>query len=202
MTRRMTLVLIALLVSGCVGIVQAQQLPPGDLPDPVLRRTPGPTATPTSTPTSTITPPVSWYMTPTAVVGAGNKSFGWQGQIGCYDCTPFNQRIKLTHYNPQKGDINCWKWDEEFQWCMSETFSGIPWESVWGFGAACPPEWPIGTWVEIPTVGSFVCFDRGDMVLCDFEKGLCQVDLLGPGGAEWDGKEFDAVLWVPLKPRK
>ncbi len=191
--------LISILLTGCATSVYAYQ---ADLPTPRVRQLATPTLEAAPAPTATQTPSDRWYTMPTAVVGAGGKSFGWQGQIGCYDCTPFNQRIKVTHYNPQRGDINCWLWSDEFNWCMSETFSGVPWESVWGFGAACPPEWPIGTWVEIPSIGSFVCFDRGDMVLCDFEKGICQVDLLGPGGAEWDGKEFDAVLWVPLKPRR
>lgn len=85
---------------------------------------------------------------------------------------------------------------------MSPTSSLVPWESVWGFAAACPMEWPIGTWVDIPDVGMFICLDRGDLIYCQADMSLCEVDLLGPGGAEWDGKEFDVTLWVPLKPRK
>lgn len=204
--KKSLLILSSLMIlTGCAVAVQAQQLPPGDLPAPGLRTTPGATVTPTQTITTSPTPTMaldSWYLTPTAVVGAGGKTFGWQGEIGCFDCTPFNVRIRLTHYNPQLGDLNCWLWSDEFNWCMSETYSGIPWESVWGFGAACPSEWMIGTWVEVPGVGSFVCFDHGDMVKCDYETGVCAVDLLGPGGADWDGKQVDAVLWVPLKPRK
>lgn len=189
-------VTIAILLSGCATVAYAYIEPP----DPRIHVTRQPTATVTPSPTPTLDPQ-RWQMTPTAVVGYGGKAFGWTGQIACYDCTPFNQRVRLTHYNPLKGDINCWEWSEDFQWCMSETASGVPWESAWGFGAACPIEWPFGTWVEIPGVGSFVCLDRGDMVVCNHETGICAVDLLGPGGQDWDGSIVDVMLWVPLKPR-
>ncbi len=154
--------------------------------------------TPDPVTASTPTPPAAQ---PGQMIAAAGMPFGWPNQVQCYNCSPFSAKVRVTHYNPQKGDINCWLWSEDFNWCMSNTFSGIPWESVWGYGAACPFEWPIGTWVEIPNVGAYVCFDRGDQVLCDSKTGICGVDLLGPGGADWDGKQYDVTLWVPLKPR-
>lgn len=165
-------------------------------PSPMPSATAFPTHTPTQVPSSTPT------STPQPLTAAGGSVFGWAGEVQCHNCSPFTAKVRVTHYNPTKGKINCWKWSKEFEYCMSNTFSGIPWESTWGFGAACPFEWPIGTWLDIPGVGSYICFDRGDMVTCDQQTGICAVDLLGPGGAAWDGKQFDVTLWVPLKPRK
>lgn len=193
------LLVVLLLLTACAPVVVQAQA------EPSPTATPTPTTPPTITPSLTRTPtaPPDIRLTPTAIVAAGGLTFGWPGEIQCWNCSPFNAHIRLTHYNPQKGEINCWDWSDEFDYCMSPTFIGVPWEAVWGFGAACPVEWPIGTWIDIEGVGAFICFDRGDQVTCDHETGICAVDLLGPGGAEWDGQEFeDVVLWVPLKPRR
>jgi len=112
--------------------------------------------------------------------------------------------IRLTSYDPHKGDINCFDFDEDLNYCMSHTASLIPWESAWGWSAACPQEWPVGTWVIIPEVSSFICLDHGGMVTCDKDKGYCSVDILGPFEGEWwNGYKFDiekVFLWVPIKP--
>lgn len=112
----------------------------------------------------------------------------------CWNCTPFTAKVKLSHYEPMRGDVNCWQFEDGY--CKSYTFSGVPWESAWGFGAACPVEYPIGTWVMVEGVGSFVCLDRGGSVVCDKETGICNVDILGPGGW-WDQGIFEVTLWVP-----
>lgn len=161
-------------------------------------------APPQSTPTRApwvITPPV-WQLTPTAVIDAHGKAVGLQGQIGCYDCSPFKARVRLSNYDPNKGGSNCWDFSDKFQWCMSDMRSGLPWESFYGLAAACPFDWPYGTWVEIPGVGSFICLDRGGSIICDYESGICNVDILAPyvpGGL--NGAVIDVTLWVPLKPR-
>lgn len=164
--------------------------------------TPRPTSTQRPTRTATVIPSPTVTAPPAVVTGAGGIQFGWPGEVQCHNCSPFQAHIRLHHYNPNDGDINCFEWSDEFQYCMSPTSSFVPWESVWGIAAACPMEWPIGTWVDIPDVGMFICLDRGDLIYCQPDMSLCEVDLLGPGGAEWDGKEFDVTLWVPLKPRK
>jgi 3D (Asp-Asp-Asp) domain-containing protein len=134
-------------------------------------------------------------------MAAGGMHFGLIGQLQCWNCAPFSQRIKLSSYNPMNYDpeypqMNCYDYHDGY--CWSPTASGIPWKSAWGFGAACPPDWPYGTWVEIETVGTFICLDRGNEIKC--KDGICNVDLLGPGGS-WNGLEFDATLWVPLSPK-
>lgn len=164
--------------------------------------TPVPSETPFPTETATKIPSLSPTVTRTPVQAAGGMVFGWPGEIQCHNCSPFSAHVILHHYDPTQGDFNCFEWSEEFQYCMSPTSSWIPWESVWGFGAACPQEWPFGTWVDIPGVGAFVCFDHGDLIYCEPDMSTCTVDLLGPGGEAWDGQEFDVTLWVPLKPRK
>lgn len=135
---------------------------------------------------------------------AGGVNFGLEGEIQCLDCTPFTPPlpVRLTHYDPRLGDMNCLDWSYDFNYCMSPTASLVRWEALWGFTAACPQEWPIGTWVIAPQVGAFICMDRGGMVTCDPEKGYCSVDILGPGTSWWDGAWFDdVILWVPLVPR-
>lgn len=135
---------------------------------------------------------------PTAVKSAGGLSFGLPGQIQCYNCAPFTQKVHLTNYDPMAGPINCYDYQDGY--CWSPTASGIHWKALWGFGAACPPEWPYGTWVDIPGVGAFVCFDRGGSIGCNVTTGVCAVDILGPSGQWWNLQTFTATLWVPLNP--
>ncbi len=122
---------------------------------------------------------------------------GLAGQVQCWNCAPFTARARLTHYDPMRGKINCWDWSESEKYCYSPTIWGIHWKSLWGFTAACAPEWKLGTWIAIPQVGAFICADRGNEVLC--ADGVCNVDILGPSGP-WDGKTVDVTLWVPLDP--
>ncbi len=125
---------------------------------------------------------------------------GWAGQVQCWNCAPFIATARVTHYDPMLGDINCWDWGEKESYCYSPTFIGVHWKSVYGIAAACPPEWKIGTWVVLPNEqGAYICLDRGDQVKCD-ENGICAVDILGPGGAAWDGQTMPVTLWVPLDP--
>jgi len=161
---------------------------------PTATMTPKPseTARPTATHTPTITP------TPMGEIPA----LGLSGEVRCWNCAPFQVRVHLTNYDPMSGDINCFDFDEEKQYCYSPTSSLIHWKSLWGFGAACPMEWPLGTWVQIEGIGAFLCMDRGDLVYCQGPTGnpLCNVDIMGPGGHWWNGGDFIATLWVPLDP--
>ena len=100
-------------------------------------------------------------------------------------------------YDPEYPKLNCFDYHDGY--CWSPTASGIPWKAVWGIAAACPLDWPYGTWVDIDLVGRFICLDRGGEIKCN--EGVCNVDILGPGGAPWVGGEFDATLWVPLDPK-
>jgi 3D (Asp-Asp-Asp) domain-containing protein len=124
------------------------------------------------------------------------------GSAQCLDCTPLAARVKLSHYNPTVYNpaypqLNCWEFSEEHNYCLSPTWIGVPWESGWGLFAACPAAWGVGTWVDIPEVGVYICMDHGGDITCDNSTGVCKVDLLGPGGAAWDGLEYDVTLWVP-----
>ncbi len=123
---------------------------------------------------------------------------GLANVVQCWNCAPFEQRVHLSHYDPMSGAINCWDYDEEQNYCYSPTKPGIEWKGLWGIGAACPMEWPYGTWVVVPEVGAFICLDRGGSIVCD-KDGICNVDILGPSGP-WDGSIVTATLWVPLDP--
>lgn len=124
-----------------------------------------------------------------------------QIEAQCFECTVLPAKVKLSHYNPNLYDqmrpqLNCWDYSEEHRWCLSPVWIGVPWESGFGFFAACPDTWAIGTWVRIPDVGSYLCMDHGYDVKCD-DKGICNVDVLRSGSSWWDGKMFDASLMVP-----
>lgn len=186
-------ILVALL-----GAVLLQPARAESAPTPIVSFTPSPEPSKTPFPTEapTVTPlPTKTRMPAQAAVGG--MQFGWKGQVQCFNCSPFSARVKLTHYDPQRGKINCWKYSDKFKYCISPTWIGVPWDAVWGFGAACDASWVIGTWIEIPGVGSFICMDHGSEITCDQKTGVCNVDLLGPGGADWDGKTVDVTLWVP-----
>lgn len=160
---------------------------------PYMTRTPWPTAVVTKTPTA-----VAPVITNTA---AAPLKLGWPGQVQCLNCTPFSARVSLSHYdptdyNPAYPQLNCWNYSQAHRYCLSPTWIGVPWEAAWGWGAACPPTWAVGTWIEIPTIGYFICIDQGGEIVCD-EENICRVDLMGPGGEPWDGKTFDVTLWVP-----
>lgn len=120
------------------------------------------------------------------------------GSVECWNCAPFKVKVKLSHYDPMSGEINCWDYDKERKYCYSPTKPGIHWKGLWGFGAACPFEWPYGTWVSVPQVGNFICFDRGGEIKC--ADGICNVDILTNKSGWWDGKVFDVTIWVPLDP--
>lgn len=172
------------------------------LPAPALRvlpivSTPAPDGwipTPTTSPT-----PAPVLLTPADNPQTAVGSFGIEGQVQCWNCAPFEARVLLSHYDPMLGEENCWDYDEDKQYCYSPTKPGLAWKGFWGYGAACPFEWPYGTWVVVPGVGALVCVDRGGRIDCDPETQICRVDVLGPSGP-WDGQVHDATLWVPLDP--
>lgn len=173
----------ALIVPPVVSAAKQQPLPAPSLTTIiVVTPTPAPTPTQGGNPGAT---------TQTTVLG----NFGLVDTIECWNCTPVRYKARLTNYDPLAGKINCWDWDAENKYCWSSTSSGLPWEVAWGWSAACPMEWPLGSWVEIPNVGVFVCLDRGDMVKC--EAGICAVDILGPGGLFWNGAVTNVTLWIP-----
>ena len=183
-------VLLALLASVSLRPVQA-----ADVPTPPSTVQPTATRTPTSTPTPTQIPSATATAAPQPVVG-----LGWAGQVQCYNCSPLKIKVRLSHYNPNQFDLmypqlNCWNYDEAHKYCLSPTWIGVPWETGWGLFSACSVDWPVGAWVEVPGAITTICMDHGADVVC--QDGICQVDVLGPGGAEWDGKVFEATLWVP-----
>jgi hypothetical protein len=161
------------------------------------------TVTPVPTPTMvTMLPlPTETFQASTQPVEAApGITLGWTGHVECYNCAPFSAKAKLSNYDPNSGPDNCWDYDEKLHYCFSPTKMDVPWKSIYGIGAACPFEWPYGTWVEVPGVGAFICFDRGGSIKCDPHTKICNVDIMGPGGADWQQQVFDVTLWVPLDP--
>jgi hypothetical protein len=188
-----------LFVIGVIGLYLVLSPDPtvaaGQAPDPTVTLWPTPTLL-----TMQALPPQPFPVSTQPVPVVAGMTFGWTGHIECWNCAPFSAHAKLSNYNPMEGPNNCWDYDMHMHYCYSPTKMDVPWKAIWGFGAACPPEWPYGTWVEIPEVGTFICFDRGSSIKCDPKTKTCNVDILGPGGASWNQKEFDVTLWVPLDP--
>lgn len=185
---------MALALSPAPAAVAMPSLPAPRVHVSPLRDLPAPLAVNPDPPAPTVRPLPA--LNPSTATGP----LGWAGQVQCWNCAPFTATARVTHYDPMLGDINCWDWSEAEQYCYSPTYTGIHWKAVYGIAAACPPEWKIGTWVVLPNdQGAYICLDRGDQVLCS-EDGTCAVDILGPGGAAWDGQTMPVTLWVPLDP--
>lgn len=86
------------------------------------------------------------------------------------------QRVaKISHYWPPLGGVNCAQFINGQ--CISRMASGLPWEEWVGRAAACPPELPFGTAVELPGGETFYCLDRGGKVVTT-AAGELWIDLL------------------------
>ena len=130
-----------------------------------------------------------------AIILFGISSISWSGMQGfpvLSEQPDLVTTVRITHYWPPNGGINCY--DYRDGWCQSPTASGIPWEAVIGYGAACPPEWPLGSVVRFPTGESFTCFDRGGEIKC-LNDGTCRLDILSP----WfpDGVRENVAVYFP-----
>lgn len=75
---------------------------------------------------------------------------------------------RYSYYWPPLGGINC----EEPCDIMA---SGQPWRDFVGIAVACPGEFPIGSYVELP-FGTFQCLDRGSAII--FQDGIPWIDHL------------------------
>jgi len=128
----------------------------------------------------------------------GSSQFQGKASQFCGNCDGYSVKIKYTHYYPPEGGINCWDWNEDTQYCDSPTYSGIPWESALYWGAACPYDWGIGTWIEVPYWGSVMCIDRGSMeCVLGTDGWLCHVDILAPSIGVIDGQVIESEVYIP-----
>ncbi len=157
-------------------------------------------ATATPLPTSTPDPNMPTAMpAPTYTPLAGVELQDWtlpgltSASKYCLDCQQYQVQVRITHYWPLDGDMNCYDYNDQTGWCDSALFSGLRWENFINLAAACPKDWPIGSWVEIPGIGAYNCLDRGTMVC--FE-GVCEVDILSPDLGPYDGYVFDANVYI------
>lgn len=151
---------------------------------------------PTDLPAPVDPPSMVPALNPVTAVG----QLGLTAQVQCWNCVPFQVEVVLSHYDPTLGADNCWDYDDQVNYCYSPTQPGIHWKGIWGVGAACPVEWPFGTWVVVDQVGAFICLDRGGRIIC--ENGLCRVDVLTGQTAWWDQHQFTATIWVPMDPER
>lgn len=213
---------LVLLPSQSASARPAPSDTPAPSPTAEVTMTPAPTAeTPiaaaTQTPTAAPSPTPGLPFIAAPVDVAPGITLGLDGEISCWNCAPFQPaingepvEIKLSYYTPWAGDgYSCWDWNEELNYCMSETATGLSWEAFYGFSAACPPDWPFGTWVAIEDVGAFICMDRGWEIVCHEgsteemarrEKPHCHMDILGKA-LKLNQKHLKGTLWVSLNPR-
>ncbi len=113
----------------------------------------------------------------------------------CFNCTVYQVPVRFTSYRPWEGGINCFTFQDGY--CESPMSSELRWENFVGIAAACPPEWPLGTWVEAPGIGAWVCLDRGGAVLC--VDGVCVVDVLAESIGDLDGQTINATVYITWK---
>lgn len=109
--------------------------------------------------------------------------------LSCTECFPHDIVLNIRSYNPKLLGMNCWL--EKNGVCVSPMYSGIDWRYGWGWAAACPFEFPLGT-IIYNELGSFVCMDRGGEINC--KSGTCVIDLLTDLNINIDGME--STIWL------
>ena len=156
-----------------------------------------PTATPEPSPTATLEPTHTTAETELAFlpIPEAQPNFYLSPAEFCFNCTVYDIPVRFTHYRPWEGGINCFTFLDGY--CESAMSSQLRWENFIGLAAACPPEWPLGSWVEAPGIGSWVCLDRGGMVQC--QDGVCVVDILAKGIGALDGQVLNARVYITWK---
>jgi len=102
--------------------------------------------------------------------------------------------VKYSHYWPAAGGVSCARYrDGE---CVSRTASGDRWQDWVDRGCACPPEWPIGTTVELDG-HVWTCVDRGGGIRFD-DEGLTYVDFLTAHAEYGHGQQIEAEISRPV----
>ena len=144
------------------------------------------------------------------------QSIQISGQGKCIDCAEYLVSVRLTNYwpntpptqselNSQPGldiikTLNCWQYSISSGKCVSNLNSDIPWHGFVGLAAACPYDWPLGSVIDIPSIGrAYICMDRG-MMVCHGNPMVCDVDLLLENKPPWDGQVMDAWVKIPWDP--
>jgi hypothetical protein len=148
-------------------------------------------AIPTATIQVTIEPTVEATPDINIQIAAGSNVEGLinNRMLGCVECSPYSVKLNVRSYNPFLGGLSCWLFKDGR--CMSETASGVKWQSVMNISAACPYEWPFGTIVS-NKFGYFICLDRGGMINCN--SGVCFIDILTNQDINEDNVE--STLWM------
>lgn len=116
---------------------------------------------------------------------------GKQGNYGSVLNTYANVSLRMSHYDPSLGGVNCdndcstmASGDKVSEWALGK--DGM-------FAAACPQEWPFGTKLRVNGT-TFVCRDTGGYINCyntgDYDPAMkntaqsnyCWIDTLGSFG--------------------
>ena len=175
----------ALSFSGMEGATSTPFTPATATPEPSQTATLEPTIIPSTLTAEMAIPPL-----PDALQGSYQSPSEF-----CFNCTVYEVPVRFTSYRPWEGGINCFTFQEGY--CESAMSSELRWENFVGIAAACPPEWPLGSWVEAPGIGAWVCLDRGGAVLC--VDGVCIVDILAENIGDLDGKILNALVYITWK---
>lgn len=131
------------------------------------------------------------------IVKTGNKDIQHTSRHGNYGSVLSNYNnvgIRMSHYDPSLGGINCdsdcstmASGDKVKDWVLGQNGK---------FAAACPQEWPMRTNIRINKI-TFVCSDRGSYINCyapgDYDPALkttatssyCWIDALGSFGYDY-----------------
>jgi hypothetical protein len=156
-------------------------LPPRATYTPQFSPTPSPSPTATFTetplPTATITP----TLTSTPV---------------CERCQTMPLQVQIAWFYPPLGDLHC---PEGVANCERLLLSsGDPWFTLQGAAAACPDQFPLRSWVEVPGLGVYHCLHRLPLATCDFATGACVILVLSsePVVDDWR-QQYPATLWYP-----
>ena len=114
------------------------------------------------------------------------------GLVGGVGGLPEPQEIRYSHYWPAAGGASCARFVGGE--CVSRMASGERWQDWIGRGAACPPEYPF--WTEIEVAGQeWVCLDRGGKVVT--RDGVPFIDFLEAEPQAGYGTVLTATITLP-----
>jgi len=113
----------------------------------------------------------------------------------CLGCESYPVAVRVGWFYPPLGGSHCLGKD----YCADD---GLVDRGDWflrqGKVAACPTQFSLGSFVEVPSLGVFECAHRLDLAVCEwFPTQVCSILVLSPVAMNEDWRfVYEAVLWT------
>lgn len=137
---------------------------------------------------------------PTQIVAQTNKQviYNHEGQIDPNYKGEQKIYVKISHYEPWKGGVNCGSFVNGE--CVSHMASGKHWQDYVEKAIACPKEVPFNTRIIVDG-REWTCLDRGGAIIKLFDEKLQAhvfwIDELTKKASHPFGTVHEAILILP-----